>query len=106
MQSRMRDQQDSSAALAMWVLGLVAVIFVAKDWLPPLSAGRGDGLDGLLNHGAMLLGASILTCHLVLGYFLTRLRTARPTALLVASAILIAEGGALALLSPLLGFRS
>ena len=59
-------------AAGMWLIPVVAVIFGAGNWLPPLASEHGAGIDGILRYLLITVGALLVIGHLVLGYFILR----------------------------------
>ena len=104
-------------ALAFWLFAIVAVIYGAREWFPPLASQHGSGIDLMLNYLLVTVGALFLVGHLVLGYFVWRFsrqdrvtsRTPGAKAERVWSLIpvvvmtLVAEGGVLVLGLPVWG---
>ncbi|OFW33097.1 MAG: hypothetical protein A3J28_11150 [Acidobacteria bacterium RIFCSPLOWO2_12_FULL_60_22] len=99
-------------AAGMWLIPVVAVIFGAGNWLPPLASEHGAGIDGILRYLLITVGALLVIGHLVLGYFILRFggqervgpfrmpsaRTERMWSLVpVVILALVAEGGVLVL---------
>ena len=99
-------------AAGMWLIPVVAVIFGAGNWLPPLASEHGAGIDGILRYLLITVGALLVIGHLALGYFILRFggqervgtfrmpsaRTERMWSLVpVVILALVAEGGVLVL---------
>ena len=99
-------------AIGMWLVPVVAVIFGAGNWLPPLASEHGAGIDGILRYLLITVGALLVIGHLALGYFILRFggqervgpfrmpsaRTERMWSLVpVVILALVAEGGVLVL---------
>lgn len=104
-------------ALAIWLLPVVAVVFAAKRWLPPLASEHGAGIDRMLHYLLITVGGLFVVGHVVLGYFIWRFsREGRVTYRLASPSVerrwslipivlmtLVAEGGVFVLGLPVWG---
>lgn len=108
---RKRSVEGFFLALVFWLISVIAVVFAAKGWLPPLASEHGAGVDRMITYLIITVGTLIVAGHIVLGYIVFRFgRQERVTfrlasaktehrisLVLVALMALVAEGGVLVL---------
>ena len=54
------------------VVGIGAVVYGARTWMPDLASRHGAGIDAMLRYLLVTVGALLLVCYLVLAYFIWR----------------------------------
>lgn len=115
--SKLRSRSKTEAALVALMfagVGVGAVAYGARRWMPELASRHGAGIDAMLNYLLVTVGGLLLTSYLALAYFIwrggrremigARLATRRTEIMLSVvlglGMALIAEGGVLAIGMP------
>src|SRR2546423_4400723 len=71
--SRHTPQTGRAVALAVWVIGGIAIVLaLSRRWLPALASEHGAGVDRMLHYSLLTTGVLIVAGHGVLGYLLWR----------------------------------
>ncbi len=111
----MRRSIQTALTAAMFAgVGIGAIVYGTRTWLPPLASRHGAGIDAMLLYLLVMTGGLLLVGYLVLAYFIWRggrrvsigTRLASHKTEVVLSAVLgvgmaiIAEGGVLAIGMP------